>query len=52
MRDRGSLLEAIALQYAQLRQSNRAYQVAYRLQETRLRQQVMQTIQCVTRSEG
>jgi len=50
--DRGSLLEAIALQYAQLGQSDRAYQVAYRLQETRLRQQVTQTIQCVTRSEG
>ncbi|MBD1913458.1 MULTISPECIES: tetratricopeptide repeat protein [unclassified Leptolyngbya] len=48
--DRGSLLEAIALQYAQFGQGDRARQVADRLQEARLRQQVMQSIQCVMRS--
>ncbi|MBD2060616.1 tetratricopeptide repeat protein [Oculatella sp. FACHB-28] len=48
--DRGSLLEAIALQYAQLGQGDRARQVVNRLQEARLREQVMQSIQCVLRS--
>lgn len=48
--DRGSMLEAIALQYAQFRQGDRARQVANRLQEARLREQVMQSIQCVMRS--
>ncbi|MBD3884022.1 hypothetical protein IFO70_19915 [Phormidium tenue FACHB-886] len=48
--DRGSLLEAVALQYAQFRQGDRARQVANKLQEARLRQQVMQSIQCITRS--
>jgi hypothetical protein len=48
--DRGSLLEAIALQYAQLGQSDRAYQVVNQLQQARLREQVMQSIQCVMQS--
>ncbi|MBD2068178.1 hypothetical protein H6F93_11715 [Leptolyngbya sp. FACHB-671] len=48
--DRGSLLEATALQYAQLGQGDRARQVVNRLQEARLREQVMQSIQCVLRS--
>jgi hypothetical protein len=48
--DRGSMLEAIALQYAQLGQSDRARQVANQLQEAGLREQVMQSIQCVLRS--
>ncbi len=44
--DRGSFLEAIALQYAQLKQSDRAVQVANRLQEASLRQQVLQAVRC------
>jgi hypothetical protein len=48
--DRGSMLEAIALQYAQFGQGDRARQVADRLQEARLREQVMQSIQCVLQS--
>jgi hypothetical protein len=48
--DRGSMLEAIALQYAQLRQGDRALQIANRLEEPRLREQVTQSIQCVLRS--
>jgi tetratricopeptide (TPR) repeat protein len=47
--DRGSLLEAVALQYAQLRQGDRARQVASRLQDVRLREQVLQKIQCIAR---
>jgi hypothetical protein len=48
--DRGSMLEAIALQYAQFGQGDRARQVVNQLQEARLREQVMQSIQCVVRS--
>ena len=44
--DRGSFLEAIALQYAQLKQADQAVQTANRLQEDRLRQQVLQAVQC------
>ena len=44
--DRGGFLEAIALQYAQLKQSDRAVQVANRLQEASLRQQVLQAVRC------
>ncbi|MBE9160392.1 hypothetical protein IQ265_26745 [Nodosilinea sp. LEGE 06152] len=45
--DRGSLLEAIALQYAQLGQGEQARQVANQLQAIRLRQQVLESIRCV-----
>lgn len=45
--DRGSLLEAIALQYAQLGQGDQARQVANQLQAIRLRQQVIESIRCV-----
>lgn len=48
--DRGSILEAIALQYAQLGQGDRARQVVNQLQEARLRAQVMQSVQCALRS--
>ncbi|MBD2106568.1 hypothetical protein [Nodosilinea sp. FACHB-13] len=45
--DRGSLLEAIALQYAQLGQGDQAQQVANQLQSIHLRQQVMASIRCI-----
>ncbi|MBD1875655.1 hypothetical protein H6F75_19415 [Nodosilinea sp. FACHB-131] len=45
--DRGSLLEAIALQYAQLGQGDRAQQVASQLQAVPLRQQVVASIRCI-----
>ncbi|MBD2112812.1 MULTISPECIES: hypothetical protein [Cyanophyceae] len=45
--DRGSLLEAIALQYAQLGQGDQARQVANQLRSTHLRQQVMASIRCI-----
>jgi tetratricopeptide (TPR) repeat protein len=48
--DRGSILEAIALQYAQLGQGDRARQVVNQLQDARLRAQVMQSVQCALRS--
>jgi len=48
--DRGSMLEAIALQYAQFGQGDRARQVINQLQEARLREQVMRSIQCVMQS--
>ena len=44
--DRGSFLEAIALQYAQLKQTDQAVQTANRLQEASLRQQVLKAVQC------
>ena len=44
--DRGSFLEAIALQYAQLKQADQAVQTANHLQEDRLRQQVLRNVQC------
>jgi tetratricopeptide (TPR) repeat protein len=48
--DRGSMLEAIALQYAQLGQGDRARQVVNQLQDARLRAQVMQSVECALRS--
>ncbi|HBB31238.1 MAG TPA: hypothetical protein DDZ80_28245 [Cyanobacteria bacterium UBA8803] len=44
--DRGSLLEAIALQYAQFKQFDQAYQVANRLQEKPTRDQAIERINC------
>ncbi|WOD41541.1 hypothetical protein [Nodosilinea sp. E11] len=45
--DRGSVLEAIALQYAQLGQGDQARQVANQLQSIPLRQQVIESMRCV-----
>jgi hypothetical protein len=47
--DRGSLLEAIALQYARIGQFERAYAVARRLQEQSYRASVEHNITCLRR---
>jgi tetratricopeptide (TPR) repeat protein len=47
--DRGSLLNAIALQYAQFKQFDQAFKVANALQEKQLREQAIGRIQCITR---
>ncbi len=45
--DRGSLLEAIALQYAQFKQFDQALKVANTLQEKQLREQTIGRIKCI-----
>ncbi|MBD1909845.1 MULTISPECIES: hypothetical protein [unclassified Leptolyngbya] len=45
-RDRGSLLGAIALRYAQLGQMSQARQVIQTLQDARLRQSLLQQVNC------
>lgn len=47
--DRGSLLNAIALQYAQFKQFDQAFKVANTLQEKQLREQTIGRIQCISR---
>jgi tetratricopeptide (TPR) repeat protein len=47
--DRGSLLNAIALQYAQFKQFDQAFKVANTLQGKQLREQAIGRIQCITR---
>ncbi|HBY77302.1 MAG TPA: hypothetical protein DEG47_09960 [Cyanobacteria bacterium UBA11148] len=48
--DRGSLLEAIALQYAQFKQVEQAYKVANTLQEKQNREQAISRVQCIVRT--
>jgi hypothetical protein len=48
--DRGSLLEAIAVQYAQFQQIDQALNVANTLQEKPTREQAIGRIQCITKS--
>ena len=48
--DRGSLLEAIALQYAQFKQVDQAYKVANTLQEKPNREQAISRVQCIVRT--
>jgi hypothetical protein len=47
--DRGSLLEAIALQYAQFKQFDQALKVANTLQAQQTREQALGRIQCAAR---
>lgn len=47
--DRGSLLYAIALQYAQFKQFDQAFKVANTLQKKQLREQTIGRIQCISR---
>jgi hypothetical protein len=47
--DRGSLLNAIALQYAQFKQFDQAFKVANTLQGKQLREQAIGRIQCISR---
>ncbi len=48
--DRGSLLEAIAVQYAEFKQLDRALEVGNKLQEQATRDRVIQRIQCIASS--
>jgi hypothetical protein len=47
--DRGSLLEAIALQYSHFKQFDQAFQVANTLREKQTREQAIERIQCAAR---
>lgn len=48
--DRGSLIEAIAVQYAQLKQPNQALKVANTLQDKKTREQALQQVNCALKS--